>query len=381
MVRPCILRVIGAAILYSVFANKQKENGMPAKTMVSHTDHTPKELRQLALKHKFRDCRHRLRAIALVIENEMSRAAIADDAGVDAQTLCDWVKRYNARGLDGLRDDARPGRPPLLDRQRTETVASWLEDGPDPDAGEPSRWTAADVRERILTSFGVRYTVEGVRRLIHRLGFRHVSPRPVHPKAKPQAQEEFRRNFAQLVREAVPDDVSMDNVLVHFQDEARVGQKGILSRVWARKGTRPRILKDHRYGYVYLFSAACPGTGTAVGHVCARANTAEMNRHLRDIGEAVPAGRHALVVLDGAGWHRSKELEVPDNVSLLRLPPYSPELNPVETLFSVLKHRHFANRVFDSAEHVRETVEQVWNGFIPDTEEIKRITARSWAVL
>ena len=106
-----------------------------------------------------------------------------------------------------------------------------------------------------------------------------------------------------------------------------------------------------------------------------------MNRHLRDIGEAVPAGRHALIVLDGAGWHRSKDLEVPANVSLLRLPPHSPELNSAETLFSVLKHRHFANRVFESAEHVRETVEEVWNGLILDTEEIMRITARSWAVL
>ena len=83
---------------------------MPAKVMVSRTDHTPKELRELASKHKFRDCRHRLRAIALVIERELSRAGIAGDAGVDVQTLCDWVKRYNGGGIDGLRDAARRGR-------------------------------------------------------------------------------------------------------------------------------------------------------------------------------------------------------------------------------------------------------------------------------
>ena len=79
--------------------------------------------------------------------------------------------------------------------------------------------------------------------------------------------------------------------------------------------------------------------------------------------------------------HRSKDLQVPANVSLLRLPPHSSELNPVESLFSVLKHRHFANRVPDSAEHVREIVEEVWNGFIRNREEIRRIAARSWAVL
>ncbi len=106
-----------------------------------------------------------------------------------------------------------------------------------------------------------------------------------------------------------------------------------------------------------------------------------MSRHLREIGEQTPAGKHALVVLDGAGWHRSKDLEIPAIVSLLRLPPHSPELNPVETLFSVLKRRHFANRVFESAEHVRDTVGELWNGFILNKEEIMRIAARKWAVL
>ena len=376
-----MLRVIGAAILYSVFAYNQKENGIPAKIMVSHTDHTPNELRQLASRHKFRDCRRRLRAIALEIEGERSRAGIAEGAGVDAQTLCDWVKRYNGRGLDGLRDDARSGRPPMLDRERTATVASWLEDGPDPDAGEPSRWTVADIRGRIMDSFGVRYTLEGARRLMLRIGFRHMSPRPVHSKADPRAQEEFRNGFAQLAQAAIPGGVSTKDVLVHFQDESRVGRKGMLSRVWVRKGTRPRIVRDHRYGYVHLFSAACPETGAAVGHVGAKADTEEMSRHLREIGEQVPAGRHALVVLDGAGWHRSRELEIPANVALLRLPPYSPELKPIETLFSVLKHRHFANRVFENAEHVRQTVEEVWHGFTRRTGEIMQITERKWAVL
>ena len=103
-------------------------------------------------------------------------------------------------------------------------------------------------------------------------------------------------------------------------------------------------------------------------------------RHLREIGEQVSAGKHALVVLDGAGWHRSRELEIPDNVSLPRLPPCSPEPDAAETPFSVLKHRHFANRVFESAEHVRKTVEEVWNGFARKTGEIMRFTARERAV-
>ncbi len=87
------------------------------------------------------------------------------------------------------------------------------------------------------------------------------------------------------------------------------------------------------------------------------------------------------MVLDGAGWHRSKDLEIPSNFALLRLSPCSPELKPIETVSSVLKHRHLANRVFQSAEHVRKTVTEVWGTFSHKTEDITRITRRDRASL
>ncbi|MCY4459204.1 MAG: transposase [Albidovulum sp.] len=142
---------------------------------------------------------------------------------------------------------------------------------------------------------------------------------------------------------ALPEGVDLASVCLCFQDEARIGQKGMAARVRALRGTRPRVPRDHRYGYCYLFSAIFPEAGVAVGHICDRASTDEMNRHLLDIAASVPDGRHALVVLDGAGRHRSKGLEIPASVALRRLPPRSPELNPVETVFQFLKSRHFAN--------------------------------------
>ncbi len=353
---------------------------MPAKVMVRRTDHTPGQLRELARKHRFRDCRRRMRAVALAMEDGLSRAEVASGAGVGARTLRDWTVRYNADGLDGLRDAARPGAPPKPGSGQAEEVASWLDEGPDPDAGGPSRRAVADVRKRTADSFGVGRALEGARQLVRRMGFRHMSPRPVHPRADPAAREGFRRDSVRLAREAVPDGVAPEDVLVYLQDGARVGRKGMLPGVRARKGTRPRIARDHRYGHLYLFSPACPATGDAVGHVCGRASTGEMDRRLRDIGERVPAGKRALVVLDGAGWHRSKDLGIPDSVSLLRLPPYSPELNPVETVFSVLKHRRLPNRVSGSAEHVWEVVEHVWDAFIRRKGEVTRITTREWAV-
>ena len=265
--------------------------------------------------------RRRLRTTALVTGGRLSRTGVASAAGVGVRTLRDRVVRYSADGPGGLRDAARPGAPPKLDGGQAGEVVSWLDGGPDPDAGGPSRRAVADVRARIAGSLRVGCALEGARQPVRRPGFRHMSPRPVHPRADPAAREGFRRESVRLAREAVPDGVAPEDMPVHLQDGARVGRKGMLSRVRARKGTRPCVVRDHRYGHLYLFPAACPATGDAVGHVCGRASTGETDRHLRGIGERVPAGKRALVVPGGAGRRRSGDLGIPDSVSLLRLPP------------------------------------------------------------
>ena len=106
-----------------------------------------------------------------------------------------------------------------------------------------------------------------------------------------------------------------------------------------------------------------------------------MSRHLRDIGDTTEPGRHALIILDNAGWHVAKDLEVPDNVSPLRLPPHSPELNSVKSVFQFLKARYFANQVFATAEAVKDTVRTVWTAFEANPDRITSIGSRSWAKL
>lgn len=84
--------------------------------------------------------------------------------------------------------------------------------------------------------------------MLHHPGFRHVSPQPVHAGTNPGDQEGFRSNLGQLAKAGLPDGVSSEDVLVFFRNEARIGQKGVLSRIWAPKGTRPRVPRDYRYG-------------------------------------------------------------------------------------------------------------------------------------
>ena len=111
---------------------------------------------------------------------------------------------------------------------------------------------------------------------------------------------------------------------VWFQDEARVGQQGTLTRVWSDRGTRPRAPRDTRYQSAYIFGAVCPDRAETAALVMPQVDTAAMNAHLVEISKAVAPGAHAILVLDGAGWHGSKALQVPENITLLPLPPYAP---------------------------------------------------------
>ena len=169
-------------------------------------------------------------------------------------------------------------------------------------------------------------------------------------------------------------------VEVWFQDEARVGQQGTLTYVWAETGSRPRALKDLRYEWAYIFGAVCAERGVGAALVMPHCNAEAMTLHLAEISKAVAAGAHALVVLDGAGWHQTGgRLRVPANISLLHLPPYSPELNPVETVWEYLRANKLGNSVFDDYMAVVDRCCAAWNWLTNVPDRIRSIAARSWA--
>ena len=163
-----------------------------------------------------------------------------------------------------------------------------------------------------------------------------------------------------------------------FQDEARVGQQGTLTRIWARRGTRPRAVRDTRYEWAYLFGAACPGRGVAAGLVLPCANTEAMNLHLAEIARTVAPEAHAILLLDGAGWHGGKDLVVPENITLLKLPPHSPELDSIENVWQYLRANNLAITLFDSCADILEKCSAAWNFFANDTKAIVSITSRDW---
>ena len=183
------------------------------------------------------------------------------------------------------------------------------------------------------------------------------------------------------MQEQLPPSVDLKQVERWFQDEARVGQRGTLSRIWAEKGTRPRLVQQQQFLSSYLFGAVCPEKKKASEIVMPKANTEAMEYHLQDISTSVEIGHHALIVVDGAAWHLTDKLQIPSNISLLALPPYSPELNPVEQIWQQLRKSHFSNRSFEGYDEIVNVCCQAWNSFIKMPDLIQNLCHRSWARL
>ena len=167
-----------------------------------------------------------------------------------------------------------------------------------------------------------------------------------------------------------------EQIEVWFQDEARFGQQGTLTHVWAEKGSRPTVVKQTEYEGCYLFGAVNPITGESSAMLAPTVNTDYMNAHLRFISKQAAPDRHVVLVLDQAGWHVAKALRVPDNVTLLHLPPYSPELNPTERLWAYLKSHYLSNRVFKDYDDLFEAGKQAWNALTES--DLQSICHTSW---
>jgi transposase len=168
---------------------------------------------------------------------------------------------------------------------------------------------------------------------------------------------------------------------VWFQDEMRVGQKNALVYQWAKKGTRPRQPKDQRYENAYLFGAVCPSRETGVALIMPHADTEAMQKHIDEIGRAVAPSAHALVILDKAGWHTTRKLKLPNNITLVPLPPACPELNAAENIWQYLRQTYLSNRVFDSYTAILDACQDAWRKLLNEAGRIASIATREWAIV
>jgi transposase len=150
--------------------------------------------------------------------------------------------------------------------------------------------------------------------------------------------------------------------------------------VWAERGSRPSAFRQTEYEWVYLFGSVCPATGDAHGCLIPAANREAMEQYLEDFSKHLRRGVHALLVLDGAGWHTSGCLRIPANVTLQVLPAKSPELNPAEQAWREIRQKYLGNRVFPTVEDLDAAVAEAWLELIKDTKNIRSLCGYEWII-
>lgn len=287
--------------------------------------------------------------------NTLTQAAAAIGLSYDYASRV--VKRYNEQGREGISNGLKQKRgarsDALLSPEQQEKLKVALEEPPE-DGGQWSgpkvaRWIEKETgREKVWNQRGWDY--------LKKLRYSWQRPRPHHAKADAEAQEVFKETLPQRQQELeakYPD----AEVEVWATDEHRVGLKPILRKVWSPIGEQPVAESNHQYEWTYVYGFVCPNTGATEWCIAPRVGVKWFSQILSDFASAVGAGikKRILLVLDGAGWHRSGKLEVPEGIELEFLPPYSPELQPAERLWSPLDEP-VVNRCFETIEALEEVL-------------------------
>lgn len=182
----------------------------------------------------------------------------------------------------------------------------------------------------------------------------------------------MKRMFRNLKRQKNP---KYKKVRLMFQDEAGFGRINKPKYCWCKKGFRPAVPCHHVREYMYAYGAVEPKTGGSCFLVLPSCDTVCMNIFLKKLSQKY-SHDYIILVCDGAAWHRSKGLETPSNIKLVPIPPYTPEMNPIEQIWKTIRQIGFRNECFKTLNDVVSRLCSVICNLSPHT--IKKITGRDW---
>ena len=163
-----------------------------------------------------------------------------------------------------------------------------------------------------------------------------------------------------------------------YQDEAGFGRISKMSSCWAPQGIRPSIPSHYMREYRYCYGAVDAQTGDSFFLIAGGCNTEWTNEFLRQVSQAYPDD-YILLVMDNAIWHKSSTLEIPSNIELTFIPPYTPEMNPIEQVWKEIRKRGFKNKAFQTLEAVIDKLQEVIQGL--GKSVLRPTVSRQWTRL
>jgi len=279
--------------------------------------------------------------------SENSNAFISESLGVSEPSVKRWFAAFRKGGIEAVLERKQsPGRPSDLN----EEIESYLINGL-----ENARWnTVCQAREELEKHFEQRFKYKTVWYWLKKCAGVFRVPRPVHEKRDSAKAEAFKRSFFGILKSQPV--TGEKPVKIWFADESRYGLLPNHRRVWTRKGLRPHKLWQSKYDWSYCYGAIDPVDGKTVFVQTPSVSMEWTQAFLEQIKSQYPDHEH-IVVWDGAGFHpkdASHEM-IPEDIHILKLPPYSPELNPIEKLWDLIQD-HTANKLWPTIERLDAVV-------------------------
>lgn len=332
--------------------------------------HSLAELVKLQREEKAAFRSRNLQIIVLAMQS-WTAPAIGIALGLSRRVVQSRVEAYNASGLEALgeRRGAPPKRP--LDEEQQAAFAQRVEQGAQP-ADVVCSLRGRDFQRILNEEFGCLRSLTTVYRILHDSGYSYLRPRPKHHRCDPAKRESFLNDLPSRIAQIATAHPNK-KLRIFFQDESRFGQQGTLTNIWAKRGSRPEIKRQTEFKYVWVLGVVCPETGASEGLICPYLNTKSVNVFLEHFSRSLAPDEHAVMLWDGAGFHRSGKLRMPENITPITLPPYSPDLNPIENLWHYLKSHYWSNRTYRDHEELEKAVIQAWKDSVDKNELIKTV--------
>jgi transposase len=333
---------------------------------------TPEEVKERMIHDPHPLYRQRWLIIYNALVDPREAKEIAKDTGVSVATVHHLIPRYNALGVAAVETPGKGGRQyAYLTREEEQHLLA-----PFFARAEKGEITTVHQIKQIFEE-KVKHEVDEstVYRLLKRHKWRKVMPRRKHPKADEQKQKDFEEHFPSTVKEVEKTKDPKDDrpTLLLAQDEGRFGRAYPPQRAWAPEHVRPLVSSQFVREYVYAYAAVAPQLGKMTFLVLPYSNTAMMNIFLKQVSHDF-SSYFMIMQVDQAGWHRSKDLRVPENIRLIYQPAYSPELNPVEHIWEELRETYFSNHWYRSLDQVMQLLCDGLLQIEADTQHLRSMT-------
>ena len=305
----------------------------------------------------------RCTAIQLLITG-VTREQVCKALEVTNRSLRKWINAFNARGIDGLIVRKRPGRTSILRGEQVGQLTQLIEQ---PEQAERTFWTAKAFHGYISETYRVECSYETVVRFFHRQGFALKVPQPWSDRQDEARREAFRQQLRELSQQS--------DVDIWFADESGFEGDPRPRRRWDKKGNKTRSTKNGDHLRMNVMGMVCPRTGEFFAIETSHSDSETFQAFLDEANKSIVFQRpRNILILDNASWHKRK-LTNWRGWKPKYLPPYSPDLNPIERIWLVMKARWFNNHVCKNVDQLIDRLDQAILDVINNPEHTQKTAA------